>query len=45
MLSTRETIQAQVFRPSWRQPTMSIEEFAEIEMRDAIEREKRAKEK
>lgn len=44
MLSTRETIQAQVFRPSWRQPTMSIEEFAEIEMRDAIEREKRAKE-
>ncbi|GBG24414.1 PP2A regulatory subunit TAP46 [Hondaea fermentalgiana] len=44
MINTRETIRSQVFRPSWRQPTMTIEEFAEIEMREAIEREKREKE-
>jgi len=37
----RETIREQIFRPSWRQPTMSIEEYAEIEMQRALDKEKR----
>eukprot|EP00511_Aplanochytrium_stocchinoi_P000055 CAMPEP_0204823052 /NCGR_PEP_ID=MMETSP1346-20131115/1207_1 /ASSEMBLY_ACC=CAM_ASM_000771 /TAXON_ID=215587 /ORGANISM="Aplanochytrium stocchinoi, Strain GSBS06" /LENGTH=392 /DNA_ID=CAMNT_0051949585 /DNA_START=104 /DNA_END=1279 /DNA_ORIENTATION=+ len=37
----REVLKAGVFKPSWRQPTMSLEEYAKIEVADALEREKR----
>lgn len=35
---TRETLKAGVFKPSWRQPTVSLEEYAEIEVARAKER-------
>mmetsp|Transcript_10533 Transcript_10533/g.12091 ORF Transcript_10533/g.12091 Transcript_10533/m.12091 type:complete len:376 (+) Transcript_10533:91-1218(+) len=41
----REIFQDGVFKPSWRQPTMSLEEYAQIEMANAMEREKREAEK
>lgn len=37
----KEQLKAQVFRPGWRQPTMSLEELAEIEVRDAMARKER----
>ncbi len=37
----REQLKAQVFRPGWRQPTMSLDELAEIEVRDAMARKER----
>lgn len=43
MSSERETIKAQVFRPSWRQPTVSLEEYADMEMAQLKEREERQK--
>ena len=39
----REEIKAGVFRPSWRQPTMTLEEFADKEVADALERQERNK--
>lgn len=39
----REEIRSQVFRPGWNQPTMSLEELAEREVRDAIVRGERQK--
>jgi len=41
---TRETVKAETFRPSWRQPTMSVEEYGEIEYQRAMERAKREEE-
>lgn len=40
----KEEIRSNVFRPSWNQPTMSLEELAEKEVREAREREARQKE-
>ena len=40
-LQQRETLQSQVLRPGWNQPTMSLDELAEREVRDALEREQR----
>jgi immunoglobulin-binding protein 1 len=37
----REEIRSGVLRPGWNQPTMSLEELAEREVRDALEREER----
>ncbi len=37
----KEQLKAQVFRPGWRQPTMSLDELAEIEVRDAVARKAR----
>ena len=37
----RETFKAEVFRQGWRPPTMSLEELAEIEYRDAMARQKK----
>lgn len=39
----RETIQSQVFQPGYRLPTMSLEEFADQELKDALERQEREK--
>ena len=39
----RETIRSGVFRPSHRLPTMTIEEFADLEIADAQERSEREK--
>lgn len=39
----KEEIRSQVFRPGWNQPTMSLEELGDREMREAIEREARQK--
>ena len=40
----RDEIRSQVFKPGWNQPTMSLEEFGDREVAQAIEREKRQKE-
>jgi len=40
----RQEIRSGIFRPSWNQPTMSLEELGEKEVREAIEREARQKE-
>ena len=40
----KEEIKSQVFRPGWNQPTMSLEELADRETKDAIERDERQKE-
>jgi immunoglobulin-binding protein 1 len=37
----REEIRSQVFRPGWNQPTMSLEELGDREVRQALEREER----
>ena len=39
----KEEIRSQVFRPGWNQPTMTLEELGEMEMKQAIEREARQK--
>jgi immunoglobulin-binding protein 1 len=39
----REEIRSGVLRPAWNQPTLSLEELAEREVRDALEREERQK--
>jgi hypothetical protein len=39
LIFKRQEIQSQVFRPSWNQPTMSLEQLAEKEVREAKERE------
>ena len=39
-----EKLKSEVFKPSWNQPTMSLEEFADLELQDALAREKRSKE-
>ncbi|GLD99665.1 hypothetical protein PINS_up008391 [Pythium insidiosum] len=40
----RETIRSQVFQPGHRLPTMSLEEYADRELADAQERQKREQE-
>jgi immunoglobulin-binding protein 1 len=40
----RDEIRSQVFRPGWNQPTMSLEELADREVKAAIERDERQKE-
>jgi len=40
---SRTERQAQVFQPSWNQPTMSLQEYAEMEMKMAEEREERGR--
>jgi len=40
----KEEIRSSVFRPGWNQPTMSLEELADKEVRGALEREARQKE-
>ena len=42
--SRMEKLKSEVFKPSWNQPTMSLEEFADLELQDALAREKRSKE-
>lgn len=37
----KEEIRSQVFRPGWNQPTMTLQEFGELEMKAAMEREAR----
>ena len=39
----KEEIRSQVFRPGWNQPTMSLEELADREVKEAIAREERQK--
>jgi immunoglobulin-binding protein 1 len=39
----REEIKSKVFRPSWNQPTMTLEQLGEIEYKQAMEREERQK--
>lgn len=39
----KEEYKANVFRPSWNLPSMSLEELAEIEVRNALERDERQK--
>ena len=39
----KEEIKSQVFRPGWNQPTMSLEQLADNEVKGAIEREERQK--
>jgi immunoglobulin-binding protein 1 len=39
----RDEIQSKIFRPSWNQPTMSLEELGEREYHQAVEREARQK--
>jgi immunoglobulin-binding protein 1 len=39
----KEEIQSQIFRPGWNQPTMSLEELGDREMKAAIERDERQK--
>ena len=36
-------MKAEVFRPHIAPPTMTLEEFADLEVKDALEREKREK--
>jgi len=36
---SREEIMARVFRPSWNQPTMSLQEYAEKQVSEAVKRE------
>lgn len=43
LLFKKQEIQSTLFRPSWNQPTMSLEELAEKEVKDAMEREARQK--
>ena len=40
----KEEIKSQVFRPGWNQPTMSLDQLADREVKDALEREARQKE-
>jgi immunoglobulin-binding protein 1 len=44
LLFRREEIKANVLRPGWNQPTMSLEELADREVAGALEREARQKE-
>lgn len=39
----RDEVKSGVFRPGWNQPTMSLEEYAERELAQAMEREERQK--
>jgi immunoglobulin-binding protein 1 len=39
----KEELRSQVFRPGWNQPTMSLEELGEREVREAMAREERQK--
>lgn len=43
LIFKKQEIQSQVFRPSWNQPTMSLDELAEKEIKEAMEREARQK--
>ena len=43
LIFKRQELQSSVFRPSWNQPTMTLEELCEKEMKEAIEREARQK--
>jgi hypothetical protein len=43
LIFTRQHIQSQVFRPSWNQPTMTLEELADREVADAIKRDENQK--
>ena len=38
-----EKLKSDVFKPSWNQPTMSLEKFADLELKDALAREERSK--
>ena len=39
----KEEIRSKVFQPGWNQPTMTLEELGDLEMKQAIEREARQK--
>ena len=43
LIFKKQAVQSQVFRPSWNQPTMSLEDLGEREVKDAMEREARQK--
>lgn len=43
LIFKRQELQSSVFRPSWNQPTMTLAELGEKEMKEAIEREARQK--
>ena len=44
MAQLRDKYKAQVFQPGWAQPTMSLEEFGEMEYQNMMERENRERE-
>jgi hypothetical protein len=39
----KEEVRSQVFRPGWNQPTMTLQEFGEMELKQAMEREAQQK--
>jgi immunoglobulin-binding protein 1 len=41
LLFRRQDIRAQTFRPSWNMPTLTLDEFAQREVADALDREQR----
>ena len=41
LLFRKEQVRAQVFRPGWNQPTMTLEELGEREVAEAMERSER----
>jgi immunoglobulin-binding protein 1 len=43
LIFKKQELQAAVFRPSWNQPTMSLEDLGDKEVREAIEREAKQK--
>jgi len=43
LIFKKQELQAAVFRPSWNQPTMSLEELGDKEVREAMEREAKQK--
>ena len=43
LIFKKEQLKSQVFRPSWNQPTMSLQELADIEVAQAKEREQKQK--
>lgn len=44
LMYRRETIKTNIFRPHIAPPTMTFEEFADLEVKRALERERREKE-
>ena len=43
LIFKKQEVQSTMFRPSWNQPTMSLEELAEKEVKEAMDREARQK--
>ena len=43
LMMKREQVRSELYRPSWNQPTMSLDELAKIEYADAMQREEQQK--